>query len=225
METRFGEKPKVVFLFDNSFLDFLYNMKIDLGIFDFIKECFDVTGETFDLIIITKEVYEKSKERKYEFPFGEVFEKLYENWENLKGILYEDIDIFIKEYKAMRNFIKRAINCFQTHVEKEEIDLFTSALLLKNKQFNPIIVSDDKRFLFYSDIISSYFGSCLRFFSTFEFLTYLDRFKFREELSQCNDYFDLRMTLNSLDNPKRIERCEDHGVSEDEASVESHKEN
>jgi hypothetical protein len=205
MRMQLNENSKIVVLFDNSFLDFLYNRKIDLRVLDYISRT--ITG--FDLLIMSEEVYKKAQEKKYEFPYSQIREDLYKNWINLIEMLYKEHDEFQQDYEKNKTLIERAYACFQTHLAKEETDTFISALLFKSKEFNPIIVSDDIRFLYYSGIISSYFGFCLRIFSTFELLTFLDRFVLQCELSEFNEYFNVQMDLETLSDVDNIRKCKD----------------
>jgi len=202
-----GYHSRIVVLFDNSFFDFLYKNGIDLEVIERMDETFDLEIKDLDLKIITTEVYKKAKERKYEFPYSEIIDRFYHNWENLKYAIYKDLKIFEEEYYRVKNFLERAFGCFNIRIAKEELDLFTSTLLLKFANLNPVVISDDGRFLFFSSLISSYYGFCLRFFSTFELLCYMDRLKYREELEKCNSHFEVQMNLTPLDEIDDIKNC------------------
>jgi hypothetical protein len=207
MEAKHEEASKTVFLFDNTFLEFLYQKKVDLEIFESIKSMFDLSINNMDLLMITKKVYEKI-ERRFRYPYGEIFGDLYVNWENLIGTIYEENE-FKQDFENSDNFLRRALSCLGTHIDKEDMDLFISASLLKSKQLNPIIISDDIRFVCYSDIISSYFGLYLRSLSTFELLTYLDTQGLQQEISDCTNHFELGINHTNLCSTKQIDTCND----------------
>ncbi|MGB8779890.1 MAG: hypothetical protein WCD81_04485 [Candidatus Bathyarchaeia archaeon] len=201
------EEHKLVFVFDNTFLDFIYCKQLDLKILDLIRTVFDLTLGNLDLMIVTDKVHDKMV-KKYAYPYGDEFDRMHKNWVNLAERLYGNSEVFCQHYETKKRFWERAFGCCRTHFASEDVDLITSAALLKQKQFNPVIVSDDSRLIYFSDIMSSYFGFYFRSFSTFELLSYLGTPKCRRELFLSKNHFDLGMSLASLNDKRGITNCQ-----------------
>lgn len=86
--------------------------------------------------------------------------------EEIMGEIYNEI-------KKPINYIFHPKTSFKDKADKEIVCL---SILIKRYSGNPVIISDDRHFLIFINLIASYFGISFGIFSTFEVLRYIENF-------------------------------------------------
>jgi hypothetical protein len=175
----------------------MINEQIDIGILEeYIANNFEIQN-----LVVTEEVYLKARERSPGV-YKDVLKELRENWEKLVFSFFSDLEAFHKEYENTKQFICKLFNCMnwvKVTKTKEDLDLLVSTVILKNKGIHPVLVSSDKDIIFCSNIIFSYMGFVLRIFSPFEFLVYLGKLDFLDDIKKYANYYNLNLNLKWLE--------------------------
>jgi len=193
-EEGMGTKTPFVFI-DSNFIYFLQNQDLGIDIFGDIERYFGtpiVTGK------ILNEIEEQGTIK------GIYLEEAKEQNKKWRGIISKLNESPSNNYNELREknsvFLAKAFNCFHPGIYKKgEMEFIVAAKTLQHFEQESIIISEDEHILFYSELLLSYFGFCLRVFSIFELLTYIDSLKYTKFLEAYTNYRNLRTYGANLD--------------------------